>query len=381
MRGMIFLGRDFTPGDIRIENGIIAGISTVSVDELNAAERENFIIPGLVDIHLHGCMGVDFCDSAADETIVGKMVAYERSVGVTSICPTTMTYDEQRLTGIMKSASSYVRACPEDSGVEGIHLEGPFISYEKRGAQNPAYIMAPDVAMVRRLSEASGGLVRQVDIAPETEGAMECIRELSVLNVECSCGIHTGAHRIQCSIAHTAVDYDTAMAAIQAGANHVTHLYNAMPPFLSRTPGVVGAAFDDKSTYVELICDGIHVHPATVRATYEMFGADRVILISDSMEACGMPDGEYELGGQKVIKKGHLATLSDGTIAGSVTNLFDCMKTAIRMGVPKEDAIISATRNPAVSLGLNDVGEIAVGKRANLLICDSDINLKEVITN
>lgn len=371
MKAYIYTENRFIPGRIEYDNGIITEVVMLDEDELNAEERENYIIPGLIDIHLHGCMGADFCDaSVASVEIISE---YEQSVGVTSICPATMTYDEDTLTKIMLITAEYNTHRNNEQNkdnaadIVGIYLEGPFISYEKRGAQNPGYIIKPDASMVKRLNMASSGLIKVVTVAPEEEGAIDFIEEMHGDMV--------------CSIAHTTADYETASRAMQAGADHVTHLYNAMPPLLSRAPGVVGAAFDDKSVMVELICDGVHVHPSVVRATFEMFGADRIVLISDSCEATGMPDNEYALGGQPVYKKGNLVTLSDGTIAGSVTNLFECMKIAVKMGISKEDAIKAATINPAKSIGVDDrLGSIEVGKAAKMVVCDKDLNLTRVIS-
>ncbi|MCR5591714.1 MAG: N-acetylglucosamine-6-phosphate deacetylase [Lachnospiraceae bacterium] len=377
MKGWIYTAgpdsKSFQPGEITYENGIITSVKTLPESELSEEENRTRIIPGLVDIHLHGCMGADFCDSTkydGDEVLEG-MCRYETEHGVTSFCPTTMTYDEKRLTGIMKKARDFIGGNhPLKESVKGVHLEGPFISREKCGAQNPKYIKKPDAAMVERLMDASGGAVRLVAIAPETEGASSCIR---------SCRENESLKDIRFSIAHTAADYDTAKEAIKAGAKHVTHMYNAMPPFLNRAPGVIGAAYDDPETFVELIGDGIHIHPAVVRATFSMFGPERIVLISDSMEATGMPDGTYALGGQDVYKKGNLATLSDGTIAGSATNLFDCMKSVIAMGIPAEDAIRCATINPAQSVGIDEVaGSLETGKSADILVCDEQLNLKSV---
>lgn len=415
IRGHIFVNKEFVPGEVQYENGLITAVKQYENDQLNQLnqeECERYIIPGLVDIHFHGCMGVDFCDLGTNERtvdndavdneatydIIERIVNYENSVGVTSICPATMTYDEDTLIRVMRATASYIEASKIkasssdnqslNTNIVGIYLEGPFISYEKRGAQNPDYIMKPDVDMVKRLNEASGGLIRVVTVAPEVERAVEFIKKVTAddfsrannSSANVSQSINSGRTGIVCSIAHTTADYDKAAEALNAGADHVTHLYNAMPPFLNRAPGVVGAAFDAKSTYVELIADGIHVHPSAVRATFEMFGADRVVLISDSMEATGKPDGEYALGGQKVIKKGSRAVLTDGTIAGSVTNLFDCMKMAIKMGIPKEDAIAAATLNPAKSIGCEDfIGSIEVGKRAKMVVCDCDLNILNIV--
>ncbi|MBO4902372.1 MAG: N-acetylglucosamine-6-phosphate deacetylase [Lachnospiraceae bacterium] len=381
MKGMIFLKTEetagtkdsaylFLPGEILSEGDTIKEINRLKETDLTQEEKERYILPGLVDIHTHGCMGADFCDSvkAEGDAVLETICAYETSVGVTSLCPTTMTYDEARLTAIMQKARDFTHGNhPLKQAVAGVHLEGPFISREKCGAQNPEYIQKPDLAMLERLQEASGGLVRLVAIAPETDGAIDCIRKGSAFRF---------------SIAHTTADYETASRAIAAGAKHVTHMYNAMPPFLNRAPSVVGAAFDDKDTFVELIGDGIHVHPSVVRATFSMFGAKRVVLISDSMEATGKPDGTYALGGQEVFKKGNLATLADGTLAGSVTNLFDCMKSVIAMGVPQEAAIRAATINPARSVGIDGlVGSLDTGKRADILVCDKALNLQRVIAS
>lgn len=382
MKGMLFVPTDqkdapggrqfgFVPGDLHYENGVITAVELLNEADLSAQEQETYILPGLVDIHLHGCMGVDFCDSVLqdDDTVLETMCAYETSSGVTSICPTTMTYDEERLASIMRKARDFTGSDhPLHDRVIGVHLEGPFISLEKCGAQNPKYIQAPNLAMLNRLQEASGGLVRLVAIAPETDGAIDCIRE--------------GSGSFTFSIAHTTAGYEIASEAIKAGAKHVTHMYNAMPAFLNRAPGVIGAACDDKDTYVELIGDGIHVHPAVVRATFSMFGNSRIVLISDSMEATGKPDGKYALGGQDVFKQGSKATLEDGTIAGSVTNLFACMKSVISMGIPAEDAIRCATINPARSIGVDKtVGSLEKGKRADILICDKDLTLKRVLAS
>ncbi len=376
MRGQIFFqtGKSkaarFVPGEIDYEGDVITKVIELTEEDLGPEEKETYILPGLVDIHLHGCMGADTCDcaEAPDQSVLQTMCEYEAKNGVTAICPTTMTYDEDRLSAVMQKVRDF---CAGDSPLKGcvigVHLEGPFISRQKCGAQNPAFIQDPNPEMLQRLQEASGGLVRLVAIAPETDGAIECIRQ--------------GGDYVF-SIAHTTADYDTALEAIRAGAKHVTHMYNAMPAFLNRAPGVVGAAFDEKETYVELIGDGIHVHPAVVRATFAMFGSGRVVLISDSMEATGMPDGKYALGGQAVYKQGSLATLQDGTIAGSATNLFGCMKSVISMGIPMEDAIAAATINPARSIGVDTiVGSLEKGKRANILICDKSLNLQSVIAS
>ena len=322
-----------------------------------------YVIPGLTDVHFHGCRGADLSDG--DAAGLQTMAEYELSRGVTQICPAGMTLLEEQLIKVCRTAVAHKREGRPDADLAGINLEGPFLSYAKKGAQNGEWLHAPDVAMLRRLEEASEGLVKLVSVAPEEPGALDFIREV--------------AEEVNVSVAHTTAGYDTAMAAFRAGAREVTHLFNAMPGFTHRAPGVVGAALDSPWSRVELISDGIHIHPSVVRATFKMFGPDRVVLISDTMRAAGMSDGEYDLGGQNVIVKGPLATLADGTIAGSVTDLMACMKTAVSFGIPLADAVRAAAVNPAKAIGIFDrVGSLEAGKRANVAVLGPDLELKAV---
>ncbi|MCH5254701.1 MAG: N-acetylglucosamine-6-phosphate deacetylase [Lachnospiraceae bacterium] len=360
----------FEPGEITFAGDRIENITLFTGDQLAKEETERYILPGLVDIHFHGCAGYDFCDGTVEAMCA--IASYELVHGITTICPATMTLPEEMLTDICATCAETVRTKVLQEGIpfgdvlKGIYLEGPFISMEKKGAQNPAYIRKPDRKMLERLQQAAEGLIKVVAIAPETEGAIDCIRD--------------GKNDFCFSIAHTCADYATARNAIRSGAHHVTHLYNAMPPFNHREPGVVGAAAEEEQTDVELICDGIHIHPSVVKSTFQLFGADRVILISDSMMATGMEDGEYMLGGQPVQVKGNHATLADGTIAGSAMNLFDCMRMAVRMGVPKEDAVRAAAFNPARAIGIEEeCGILQAGKKADILITNREFELQEVI--
>jgi N-acetylglucosamine-6-phosphate deacetylase len=323
-----------------------------------------YALPGLVDIHFHGAMGHDFCD--ADNEGLKEIARYEARNGILAICPATMTFSEEILTGIMENAAAF---SPEKDMAElvGINMEGPFISPKKIGAQNPKYLMEPDVSMFRRLNDRAKGLIRLVDIAPELPGSMDFIREL--------------ADEVNISIAHTACDYDTAMEAFESGARHVTHLFNAMPGLSHREPGPIRAAME-KEAETEIIADGVHIHPSMVRWAFESFPEDKIILIADSMEATGLPDGEYQLGGQKVSVTGKRAVLSEHpeTIAGSASNLFDCMKSAISMGVVKEAAIRAASENPARAIGVDDrYGKLAEGYVANIVLVDEDFEIRYVI--
>ena len=323
-----------------------------------------YAIPGLVDIHFHGAMGHDFCD--ADPDGLKEIARYEAKRGILAICPATMTYSEDILSGIMENAASFT-ADEDMAELVGINMEGPFISPEKIGAQNPKYLMKPDASMFRRLQAKANGLIKLVDIAPELEGSIDFIKALS--------------DDVKISIAHTACDYDTAIDAFNNGAGHVTHLFNAMPGLNHRDPGPIRAAME-KDAEVEIIADGVHIHPAMVRMAFETFSENKVILIADSMEATGLPDGEYQLGGQKVSVCGKKAVLSEhpDTIAGSVSNLFDCMKTAINMGINKELAIRAASENPAKAIGVSDrFGKISEGYMANIVLVDGNFEIKYVI--
>lgn len=318
-----------------------------------------YLIPGLMDIHFHGCMGFDLCDATPEA--LQRVAEYEIKNGITSICPASMTLPETELMKICKNARSYHNSWQPGKTARlcGIHLEGPFISPEKRGAQNPAYITAPDVNMFTRLLAASDHLIKVVTIAPELDHAIDFIQKF--------------ASTVRISLGHTACDYDTAMTAFSAGAKHITHLYNAMPPFHHRDSGLIGAGMDANAT-AELICDGIHVSPSALRAARALFGADKIIFISDSMMAAGMPDGDYALGGLPVHVTGNLATLENGTLAGSATNLMDCVRTAVqKMNIPIETAIQCATINPARAIGEDlEYGSIEIGKYADLVLLEKD---------
>ena len=320
------------------------------------------VLPGLVDIHSHGAAGEDFSDG--DPEGLKKILRYERSCGITSYCPTSMTFPKERLRQIFASIKG--AQTEEGAKVVGINMEGPFLDPVKKGAHVEEWITAPDAAFVRELNQDADGLVRLVTLAPNMDGAEEFIKEM---------------HEEVCiSLGHTAADYDCASRAMKLGAHHVTHLYNAMQPFGHRAPGLIGAAMDDPECMVEMICDGYHIHPSAVRAAFRMFGPERVILISDSMRATGMENGTYELGGQEVTVKDRKAVLKDGTLAGSATNLYGCMCKAVEFGIPLEQAIMAATANPARSIGIFDrVGSIRIGKQADLLLVSENLELKRVI--
>lgn len=361
--GLVF-GADgaFTKRDIYVDETHKITAEPIPDDSDILDAQGLYVLPGLVDVHIHGAVGHDFCDG--DPEGLKEIAAYLKAHGITSFCPTSMTLPVEELRQIFRSVLDMPK---EDTyaSVAGIHMEGPFISPAKKGAQKETYIVSPDIAHFRELNEVCHGMIRLVTIAPELTGSMEFIETLH--------------EEVSISLGHSEADYDTALRAFGAGANHATHLFNAMPPLHHRNPGIIGAAFDSPNTMVEIICDGIHLAPAIIRMVFQLFGDDRVILISDAMRATGMADGTYELGGQDVFKTGNRATLKDGTLAGSATNLFDCMRQAVAFGIPLESAVKAASVNPARSIRAEHIGNLTPGKEADILLVDKELNLVRVV--
>lgn len=351
----------FEEGNIYIKDGMF--VEPFEEDDEIIDGQGCYAIPGLIDIHFHGCMGHDFCDGTKDA--LKNIAKYEASQGITTIVPATMTLPVEYLMMIMANAGQYQNE--EGAILAGINMEGPYISEVKKGAQLAKYVRKPSVEEFRKLQIAANGLIKLCDIAPESDGAMKFIDELK--------------DEVNISLAHTNAGYDVAKEAYDRGARHLTHMFNGMTPFAHRDPGVIGAAMDDGNAMVELICDGIHVHPAVVRAAFGMFGDERIVFVSDSLKTMGIPDGTYQAGDYTVKVEGKYVTLPDGTIAGSNTNLLECMRTAVlEMDIPLESAIGCATINPAKSVGIDDkYGSITVGKVANVVLLNYNLTVKEVI--
>ena len=356
--GSVFdLEHGFCEKDLCTDGSVFAGTS--SDGEIVDASG-CYVIPGLVDVHFHGCVGEDFSDATPEG--LQAMADYELSEGVAYICPAGMTLGEDQLSLICKNAAAHKEKNSGGAELVGVHLEGPFLSSAKKGAQNSDFLHDPDVPMLKRLQADARGLVKLVTLAPEQPGSMEFIQAAAEE------GIHV-------SIGHTVADYETASAAFAAGADHDTHLYNGMPSLHHREPAVIGAAFDNKKVMPEIICDGIHVHGSVIRATFAMFGAERMILISDSLRATGMPDGEYPFGGQMIEVHGNRATLlgHPETLAGSVTSLMGCLRQAVKFGIPVADAVRAASYNPARSIGMEDrIGSLTEGKEATFVLLDKE---------
>ena len=353
--------KDFMPEvtDIEIEGELIKKIGKTEKDGIDLSGK--VILPGFIDIHIHGCNMADATDGKSDSVL--KMSKWLGQNGITSFCPTTMTISVDE---IKKSFEYIAQAMGNEEGayIHGINMEGPFIAPEKKGAQAEEHILGPDFELFKNLNDICN--VKLVDIAPERTGAEEFIKKAKEI-----CSV---------SAAHTTADYSTGKKAIEWGITHATHLYNAMNGLTSREAGMVGAVLDSKNVNAELICDGIHICPATLRITFNALGEDRTVVISDAMMAAGLEDGDYTLGGQRVIKKDGAARLPDGTLAGSSTNLFDEFRNLLSFGIPVKQAIKSVTINPAKAIGVDKItGSIDEEKNADLLILSEDFSIIESV--
>lgn len=360
--GWIFADGRFVRGGFSVENGRFAHVLEDvpgPAEDLDGA----LVIPGLVDIHVHGCAGADFSDG--DYAGLVRMARYLARQGVTSFAPASMTLPYDALDKAFHAAARLRREGLADGArLMGIQMEGPFLSREKRGSQNPAYLRLPDWDRFLRLYDAAEGLLRIVDVAPELPGAVEFTRRAS--------------EKCRVSVAHTAAGYDQAAAVFDAGATHLTHLFNAMSGIHHRHPGPIGAASERENVTAELICDGIHVHPSAVRMAFRLFPG-RICLISDALRCCGMADGSYSLGGQEILLSGGVARLTGGTIAGSAADLYQCMRRAVSFGIPREQAVWAATALPARVIGReSETGAIADGRAADFVICGGELEPEAV---
>ena len=347
----------FHTGAFEVVDGKFGAILPDTVPEDAVDLGGATVIPGLIEVHSHGNTNHDFSDGDYEGLVA--MARYYLSCGITSFAPASMTLDYGTLGKAFATARRLADEKPEGCSVlRGIQMEGPYFSYKKKGAQNADYLKDPDFEGFQKLYNDCGGLIRIVDVAPELPGAEDFVRQASKL-----CTV---------SIAHTDSDYDHAKAAVDAGVTHLTHLYNAMPGITHRAPGVIPAASENPNVRAEIICDGIHIHPAAVRLGFAMFPG-RMILVSDSGRCAGLPDGaQFDLGGQSAWLRDGVGKLADGTIACSATNLYQCMLNCLRWQIREEDVIKAATYNPACALGVEDqVGSIATGKTADFLVCTS----------
>lgn len=334
--------------DIEVIDGKISHMG--KTDESGFDLKGKKVFAGLTDIHSHGCIGYDTMDGEH----LGDISKFMAENGITSWLPTTMTMGMDTISDIVNSPLT----SNEGAEILGYHLEGPYINAKYKGAQNEKYIRNPDINEFKKLKN-----IKMVTIAPELENAFEFIKECSEL----------------VSIGHTDCDYSCAEKAIELGAACLTHTFNAMPPLHHRNPGPIGAAID-KSIYIQVICDGIHIHPAVIRTLYKLFGTERMILISDSMRATGLSDGTYEFGGQEITVKDSVARTQDGAIAGSTSTLMQCVKKAVEFGIPEKDAFKMASQTPCELLKINK-GKLEVGYDADFIVLDNDYKVIHTVIN
>lgn len=354
-------------GSVLIENGKIKEINPSNYEGETIDAKGQYLSPGFVDIHIHGAGGHDTMDGTFEAiNEIAKTIA---KFGTTSFTPTTMTVAIEDINKAMLVIKKAKTEGTDGANVLGAHLEGPFISPNAIGAQNPNFLQAPSVETYKTMVGEAADAVTSITLAPEVPGADELIKYLTEEGVACSIG-------------HTKATYEQAMEGIKCGCCHSTHLFNAMTPFTHREPGVVGATFDsDIST--ETISDGIHISYPALRTAYKQKGTDKVMLVTDAMMACGMPNGMYSLGGQDVEVKDGAARLMNGVLAGSILTLDKAIKNVYsNTDYPLYEVVKMASLNGAKFCKVADrKGIIKVGYDADLVLFDEDINVSTTIVN
>ncbi|RNG12192.1 N-acetylglucosamine-6-phosphate deacetylase [Streptomyces botrytidirepellens] len=358
-----------TDATLTVEGTRIAGTATGDSTPAGDAVRDLsgcWIVPGFVDLHLHGGGGASFSTGTAEEALT--VIRTHRAHGTTTMLASTVTGD---LDDLARQAA-VLSELTEDGELAGVHFEGPFISPHRCGAHQPSLLRDPDPADVRKLIDAAHGTARMMTLAPELPGGLESVRLLADSGVLAAVG-------------HTDSTYEATRDAVEAGATVATHLFNAMPSLLHREPGPVAALLEDERVTVELINDGTHLHPAVLQLAFRRAGADRVAFITDAMGAAGMSDGRYPLGPMEVEVKDGVARISDGptagSIAGSTLTLDHAFRRAVTVdGLGVDQAVRALSATPARVLGLDDrVGSLEAGKDADLVVLDADFRLRGVM--
>ncbi|WP_251518931.1 MULTISPECIES: N-acetylglucosamine-6-phosphate deacetylase [Staphylococcus] len=370
INGCIYTEREkIDKGYVIIKNGKIAGLGNGNYEgELETYDMKGrHILPGFIDMHIHGGYGEDAMDGSFDG--LKHLSESLLSEGTTSYVPTTMTQSEQNIKAALKNIADYQSQQDRYQAAEvvGVHLEGPFISEHKVGAQNPKYVQRPTVEKLQQFQESANNQIKVITFAPEVKGALALLQSFK--------------DKIRFSIGHSVATFEETNKAAQNGARHVTHLYNAATPFEHRKPGVFGAAWTNDDLHTEIIVDGVHSHPAAVKIAYKQKGNSRFFLITDAMRAKGMPEGEYDLGGQNVIVKGTEARLESGALAGSILKMNDGLNNLINYtGDSLENLWRVTSLNQAKALKIDDrKGSLKVGNDADIVVLDNDINVQLTI--
>lgn len=356
-----------------LENQVISDVSLAIEDghiaELNPTIRSNehvhdclngILIPGMIDVHIHGANGFDMMDGCVES--IHKVSSFLATTGCTGFLATSVTSSLADLEAFIENVKKAIGREP-GAKILGIHLEGPYLNRDRKGMQNEAFLRHPDIDEMRHILRLADGLVKMVTVAPELPGGMDLVRFL----------VEQG---IIVSLAHSDANYEQAKTAFRLGAQHVTHCFNAMRPIHHREPGIVIAAFEEPHVSCQAIVDNIHLHPAIVRLMYRNLGASRMVLISDAMQAMGMADGQYQFGGHTVNVVNGVARLDDGTLASSTVTMAKTLELAVEDGIPLSEAVQMATTTPAELLGFTDIGVIREGAKANFVLLDENRSLQ-----
>jgi N-acetylglucosamine-6-phosphate deacetylase len=381
-----------SPGWIRLAGSLIDAVGADQAPQSRAQGlpvtdlRGQWVLPGFVDMHVHGGGGASFTEGSADDA--RRAAKFHRQHGSTSIVASLVTAPLAEL----ERRAAMLAGLAAVGVIAGIHLEGPFLSTARCGAQDPRHMLAPDVAAFERLRAAGAGHLKVITIAPELPGAAELIKA----------AVRAG---LTVAVGHTDATAETASAAVDAGATHATHLFNGMRPLHHREPGAAGALLDRDEVTCEVIADGVHLHDTTIRLAARAAGPGRLVLITDAMAAAGMPDGSYQLGSMRVNVAGGVARLADdtagalspgkpgaspgkpgasqgkpGAIAGSTATMAAVLRNAVAAGLPVPDAVAAASTTPARVLGIDDrVGALRPGLDADLVVCDEEFGLRAVM--
>ncbi|MGO4271302.1 N-acetylglucosamine-6-phosphate deacetylase [Paenibacillus sp. TAF58] len=350
-------------GSVCVENGRITAIvegALVHSEGFEILDGEGkLLIPGMIDVHIHGAKGYDMMDGTVRSIeVVSETCA---ATGCTSFLATSVSSkmeDLQRMIDNVKRVAGKERG----ASIVGIHTEGPYLNVRRKGMQNEAFLRHPDITEMEQVVEQAGSLLKMVTIAPELPGGMEMVSYLR-------------ERGIIVAIAHSDATYDEATEAFRLGASHITHCFNGMRPIHHRDPGLVVAAFEQPHVSLQAIVDHVHLHPAIIRLMYKIKGADGMVLITDALHAMGLGDGDYQFGGHAVKVAGGVAQLQDGTLASSTVTMNEALRNTVELGISLEDAVTMASRTPADLLGLLQKGRIAFGADADMVLLDDQFQV------
>lgn len=384
MRILIKNAKVITPYELLNNYSVVIENNTIiDIDKINSFKDkdfdsviscdERFLSPGFIDIHNHGNHGHDTMEATIEA--LDSMASFHLKSGVTGFLPTTITAPYEDIKRAVKNVGEYIKLQKDkilkervNSQVLGLHLEGPYFSEAKKGAQPIEFIKNPDIKEIDELINISNNNIKIVSLAPELKGAGEMIEYLKAKGITASAG-------------HSNAKFEEAKAGVDRGITLATHLYNGMRSFSHRDPSIIGAVLIDERVRCEMICDGVHIHPAAMKLAVKMKGKDGIVLISDATMAAGLEDGEYELGGRKVFVKNGEVRLPEGNLAGSTLTLNRSVYNMVnKVGIPLQDAVRMASLNPAKAIGVsNNKGSIEIGKDADLIIFDENINVSSAI--